>query len=593
MKWLTLARFFEQLEATASRNAMTELLAVLLEQAKAEEIKEVCYLALGQMGPLFAVQEFQLADKMVVKAIARAEKIEPAEVWRQYKLAGDLGTVAQQLKNQETTPESGQARNKKPRQRAGRQELSIRDVYEGLMVIANEQGSGSQERKVEGLAVLLESITSLEAKYIVRIVLGRLRLGFSDKTILDALSVIESGSKEVRERIETYYQMYPDIGTIALKLKQGGLKVLVSIQVTAGVPVMPALCQRLKTAEEMIKKMGKVFVEAKFDGTRVQIHLCKLPITNNQSPNGWRVKTFSRSLEETTWMFPELASVAEKIKAKEIIIDAEAVGYDPKSGRLKPFQETITRKRKHDIAEIRGQVPLKFFGFDLLFLDGESWLKKPLWERREKLKSLVESNEVLEIDEAIVTENPDELRQYHAQQLKLGYEGAVVKQWDGVYEPGRRGFNWVKFKEVETATGKLSDTIDAVVMGFYRGKGKRTKFGIGAFLVGVAAPDDGNIKTVAKIGTGLSDEQWREMKRRLDEQVSAEKPGDYMVDKTLEPDVWTEPKVVVEIAADEITKSPVHSAGWALRFPRLVRFRDDKSRQNITSAAELRAIKQG
>ena len=197
---------------------------------------------------------------------------------------------------------------------------------------------------------------------------------------------------------------------------------------------------------------------------------------------------------------------------------------------------------------------------------------------------------MLEVDNYVKASDPQSIRDYHLKQLHAGLEGAMIKQIDGVYSPGRTGFNWVKFKEVEDSQGKLSDTIDGVVMGYYKGRGKRSGFGIGAFLIGVL---DGNqrLVTLAKIGTGLSDEQWHEMKNRCGKNEVATKPLEYgEIDKTLLPDVWLNPHIVVEVAADEITQSPTHSAGIALRFPRLVCFRDDKSPSEATTVEELSNI---
>jgi DNA ligase-1 len=380
-----------------------------------------------------------------------------------------------------------------------------------------------------------------------------------------------------------------------------------------GVPIVPALCQRLKTANEMIEKMGTVLVEPKFDGTRVQIHYRRQATlrqaqgkTSDKRQAEWEVKTFSRTLDETSAMFPELMNLGKQIEANEVILDAEAVGVDPKTGRWLPFQDTITRKRIHNIADVSARVPLAFMVFDVVYVDGTSLLKRPLSERRAILETIIKPGKALRVTEAIETDNAEELRKFHAKQLKDGLEGAVVKQLDGIYEQGRRGFSWVKFKESESAQAKLSDTIDAVVMGFYRGKGKRAKFGIGAFLVGVADQglerrakskeqkfDTNKIVTITKIGNGLTDEQFGEMRKRLEAVVSMEKPEAYVVPESLYPDVWADPSVIVEVAADEITRSPTHTAGVALRFPRLVRFRDDKDVTNMTTLAELKSIGMG
>ncbi len=401
-------------------------------------------------------------------------------------------------------------------------------------------------------------------------------------TILDSLSWAKQGDKKLRPQLELAYQMKADIGKLAHTFLTQGEAGLDSFDIELGVPIAPALCQRLKTAQEMVDKMGKVYVEPKYDGTRVLIHIKK---------NGkeWQIRTFTRNLEESSHQFPELKNALDQIDANEVILDSEAVGYDAESDKLLPFQMTITRKRKHDIAETASAVPLRFFVFDILYKDGENYLHKPLHERKALLEKVIK-NGVFVKAPYIVTDNADELRNFHARQLADGLEGAVIKQYASEYQPGRRGFSWVKFKEEEGTTGKLTDTIDCVVMGYYRGQGKRTKFGIGAFLVGVHDPKSDTVRTIAKIGTGLSDEQWEETRKRCDALAVATKPNEYMVDDQLFTDVWCRPELVVEIAADEITNSPIHSAEKALRFPRLVKFRDDKTVEQATTLQELQSM---
>jgi DNA ligase-1 len=562
---------FSQLEDLASRNAMTELLSTWLSQVDETEIAMAVNLSLGQLAPLYERIEFNLAEKMVVRALSEAFAQSQALVWSAFKTSGDLGEVAFSLKQKQAIPEEN---------------ITLAEVYAQLKSLATDGGTGSQERKVTSLAQLLGSVDALGAKYIARIVAGRLRLGFSDMTVLDALSVMLGGNKSARKELELAYQVFPNVGEIARLTKRfGASEIAQKVQVTLGVPVVPALAQRLKTAKEMIDKMGKVMVEPKYDGTRVQIHV-------QTTPDFW-VRSFTRNLDESTAMFPELEQIGKQLSVSSVILDTEAVGVHPKSGKLLPFQMTITRKRKHGVAQAAHDVPLCFFTYDILYLDGKPLVHLPLHKRRELLETIVQPGNVLQLDPTLVTADPAKVKAFHLQQLSLGFEGAMVKKIDSPYQPGRKNWSWVKFKEVEESQGKLSDTIDAVVMGFYVGKGKRTKFGIGAFLVGVRDESQpGMIKTIAKIGTGLSDEQWRELKRRLEQEVSLSKPTAYEVASNLEPDVWVDPVVVVEIAADEITISPMHSAGVALRFPRLVTFRDDKSLEQATSLTEVKAIAQ-
>ena len=287
-------------------------------------------------------------------------------------------------------------------------------------------------------------------------------------------------------------------------------------------------------------------------------------------------------------MFPELKNIGDWIKGGDVILDTEAVGVDPKTGKVLPFQMTITRKRKHGIEETSKNVPLKFFVFDILAKDGRGLLERPYSERRKTLDETVGANKVLVVNGFERTSEAKEIERMHEQYLLEGHEGAVIKKWDGTYLPGRQGWNWVKIKEAQGSTGKLSDTFDLVVMGYYLGRGKRAGFGIGAFLVGLVR--EGRWVSVAKIGTGLSDEDFRELKKKLEKYSVKEMPKNYEVTGMLVPDIWVSPTVVVEIAADEITKSPAHAGGVALRFPRLVKFRDDKGPDQATTWKELKEI---
>lgn len=560
MQFSLLSDYFRRLEETPSRNQITMILAELFRHASSSEIGPICYLLQGRVAPLYEPVEFGVADKFMIRAIAKGTGATPERVVSEFRRTGDLGASAQEL--------SGQKKSS----------LSVRAVFERCVAITQESGAGSQEKKIELLAALFSDADSRSARYLARIPLGKLRLGFSDMTMLDGLSWMLAGDKSLRDELERVYNIRPDIGLLASEVKKHGSAGLSRVHATVGVPILAALCQRLPSASEMIEKMGEVAVEPKYDGVRVQIHM---------SPNG--VRTYSRNLENTTEMFPELQDIGKYIRADEVILDAEAVGVDPKSGTIMSFQQTTTRKRKHNIQLVMGTVPLKFFVFDILYKDRKDVLSLPLKSRRKLLEDVVKDNDMLVVSPQVVTESATTIRSYHETQRKAGLEGVVVKQWSSPYEPGRRGYHWVKFKEEEGKTGKLTDTVDAVVMGYYRGEGKRAGFGIGAFLVGVRHGEE--FVTVTKIGTGVSDELWRELKRQLDRLRARTRPTQYReVAKILTPDVWITPSVVVEVAADDITKSPSHGAGFALRFPRLVRIRTDKSPAQVTSVQEVHTM---
>jgi DNA ligase 1 len=564
MMFTDVASYFQNIEQESSRLLITKIVAELFNKVSSEEITAVCYLLIGRVGPLFDSKEFGMSDKFLVKAIARSMDIPMETVQDQFRKSGDLGTAAELLAQSQVREQ------KKP--------IGVLEVFSQLRAIQDIAGDGSQEKKIDAFASLLRCLDPQSLRFVVRIPLGKLRLGLSDMTILDGLSWMLTGDKTHRVELEAAYSVRPDIGSLAGIIKQYGVQGIKKIDVELGVPILPCLCQRVPTFVEMIEKMGEVLVEPKYDGVRVQIHFSQE-----------RVDTFSRNLETTTPMFPELADMKQHVSVQSCILDCEAVGVHPVTGDILPFQETTTRRRKHDIQEALEQVPLRFYVFDMVYKNGKSLLNTPLTERKKMLTEAILPNELLVLSPSIVTQDPEEIRSYHELQRQKGLEGIVVKKSLSAYEPGRKGYTWVKLKEEEGTQGKLSDTVDAVVMGYYRGEGKRTAFGMGAFLVGVRSDDQ--FMTVCKIGTGISDEMLEMLRIRLDALKSNLKPTRYVVNSPLlVPDVWVNPNVVVEIAGDDLTKSPTHSAGYAVRFPRLIRIREDKSPDQATTLEEIKQM---
>lgn len=579
MEFARLASFFQKLEETASRNEMTAILADLLSEAELSEVDKICYLLLGRLGPLYEAVEFQLAEKMMMRIIAVATNLTPDEIKREFSKLGDLGEVILKIKN------------KNQKLKIGSEGLEVSEVYARLLEVAKASGVGSQERKINLMVDLLRQVDLSAAKYLVRIPLGHLRLGLADKTIIDALSWMRTGSKKEKGLIEKAYFIYPDIGEIARRYKEKGIDGLKSVEPKIGVPILPALCERIPTVVGIIEKLGKIAAEPKYDGTRVQLHF-----DQKEQLEESQVRAFTRNLEEVTYMFPELSSaVFNEVKALDGILDGEVVGFNPETGEFLPFQETVQRKRKYGITEKAVEIPVKYFVFDLLYLNGESLLEKPYLERRRFLEQIFTpgiKERTFLISPQIITSDPERLLAYFEEQIAAGLEGLIVKKLNAPYEAGARGFDWIKFKREDKGT--LEDTIDAVVLGYYYGTGKRTEFGIGAFLAGVYDEKDDTFKTIAKIGTGLTDDEWRQMCEKCDKIKIAEKSARVIVAKELTPDVWVNPQMVVVIRADEITRSPIHTAGkggeepgFALRFPRLMDWRLDKSAEEATTVLEV------
>ena len=341
MKFSLLSVYISSIENTTLRNEMTRLLSEVFLKADVSEISELCYLLQGRVTPIYEPLEFGMADKFIIRAIAKAYDVPIDTVLREFKKHGDLGIVSQAVYN---------GTDKK---------LSITHVYRALRDIAECSGAGSQEQKIEQIAKLLQKVDKLSARYIVRIPLDKLRLGFSDVTIIDALSMMLAGDKSLRDKIESSFNVYPDMGFIAVELKKYGVQGLTHVRAKVGAPILSALCSRLPTADEMIEKMNTVSVEPKYDGIRVQIHYQRHGGPDRKP----KVTSYSRNLEQTTGMFPELLEIGNQLNADDVILDTEAVGMDPKTGARLSFQDTITRKRKHGIEKAQSEIPLTFFCF--------------------------------------------------------------------------------------------------------------------------------------------------------------------------------------------------------------------------------------
>jgi DNA ligase 1 len=561
-----LAQTFARLEAAGGRLAAVRLVTDLFGRARPGELAPVTYLLQGQLRPPFEGVEFGVGERLLARVVARAYDAGETDVERRYKRAGDLGLVAEGLA-------TARARTR----------LTVPRAYAALLAVARASGTGAVERKTRLLATLLDRASPLEARYLVRIVQGRLRLGVGDATIVEAVAAGALGDRRRKGVVERAYNVRSDLGGVVQLAYTRGESALARIAPRVGVPVRPALAQRLASASAIIARLGAVHVEPKYDGFRLQLHR-----------DGARVWAFSRRLENVSHMFPELtAGVLRQVAARRVILEGEAVGYDPKSGRFLPFQVTMTRKRKYQIAEAAARHPLRLFAFDLLHVNGRDLLPLPLRERHRRLAALVSGTTrgAVVVTEARVIDRAAELETYFETMLRRGLEGIVAKRPDAPYQAGARNFDWVKLKRAYQS--KLRDTVDVVLLGYLAGRGRRAAAGIGSLLAGVYDPAGDRFRTVAKIGSGPSDAQWRALRDALERYASTSRPA--RVDSLIVPDRWVEPRVVVEVLADEITRSPRHTCGksgdapgYALRFPRLLDgVRADKRAEDATTEREI------
>lgn len=563
MKFRKLVEYFENLENTSKRLEMYEILADLFRHASAEDIDKIIFLSQGQLMPPFHSLEIGISEKLLIRALAEASDSTNKKIEHIFKQSGDLGETAEKVMGN----------------RAG-YDLTVRQVYEELIDIAHTGGHGSVDIKIGMLANLFRGVSPGEAKFIARFITGRLRLGIGDPTALESLA-LSAGSRELRADLERAYNLCSDLGLVAKMLIEQGIEGVRKIKVQVGYPIRMALCERLSSSEDIIQKINKAAIEAKYDGFRVQCH-----------KNGGSVELFSRNLERTTPMFPEISdAIRRNIHADTLIIEGEALAYNEETGELFPFQVTIQRKRKHGIEALSKELPLKFFVFDLLYLDGVDYTEKSFLERRKKLESIIKKNAIIEPSEMFITDKSSEVFKYFESAIERGLEGVVAKRLDAPYSAGARNFNWIKLKR--SYKGALSDTIDVCIVGYFRGKGARAKLGLGALLGAVYDPADDTFRTVSKIGSGFKEDEFSEMKKLLDEiEIKHKHPR---VDSVINADIWVEPKYVITVMADEITRSPSHTAGrnnedigYALRFPRSTGFiRFDKKPEDANSVQEI------
>jgi DNA ligase 1 len=565
MRFREAALVFGELEEVRSRGKLVQLVAALLGRAGTADRERTTHLLQGQLRPPYEGLEIGLGEKLLVTTLARAYGVTRPAVTRRLGRLGDLGLVAAALA---------------PAARG--QPITLKQAYDTLLAVARTSGTGAIERKTRRLAELLRRAEPLEARFLVRIAQGRLRLGVGDQTILEAAALGALGDRRHKPLLEHAYNRRADLAGIVCLAYRQGARGLAAVTPQPGIPVRPALAQRLPSAQAIIARLGTVQLEPKYDGFRLQLHR-----------DGSRIWAFSRRLENVTAMFPDLVgALRRQLGSRRAIIEGEAVVHNPETGEFLPFQVTMTRKRKTGIAEAVERYPLRLFAFDLLYAGRRSCLNWPQRRRSRELRRLIRgaSDAPITVTETYSTSRPDQLEAYFEEMVHRGLEGVVAKRPDAAYQAGARGYDWVKLKRAYQS--RLRDTVDLVLVGYLRGRGRRAALGIGSLLAAVYDPSRDRFRTVAKIGSGLSERAWKELRARLDQDATRSRPR--RVDSLITPDVWVIPRVVVEVLADEITRSPSHTCGktasahgFALRFPRVLGERPDKSPEDATTEAEI------
>jgi DNA ligase-1 len=573
LQYAVIADGYEKIESTTKRLEMTELLVDLLRNTPKQVIGKVAYLTQGRIYPDFVGVEIGVAEKLAVKALARASGRREGEIEEDLKRSGDVGETAQKFIADKRQVTFFQER------------LTVEKTYETIDKIAKASGSGAVDLKLSLLAGLLAAATPKEAKYIMRTVTGNLRLGIADMTVLDSLAIAYGGGKEAREYVERAYNICSDLGRVAETLVQKGLEGIKEFRVTIDEPIRPMLAERLSSPEEILEKLGgKCVAEYKYDGERLQAH-----------KRGDSVTLYSRRLESISSQYPDAVELFKKcVMAKEAILECECVAVDLDSGEMRPFQELMHRRRKYGIVKAIEDYPVSLFTFEALFVNGKDLTLEPYPARRRMLEKIIKENERVRIAQHIVTGDKRELEKFFLKAIQDGCEGLVCKSVakDSVYQAGARGWLWIKYKR--DYKSEMTDTVDLVVVGAFHGRGKRAGT-YGALLLAAYDSENDTFETVTKCGTGFTDEDLAKLPKLLEKHVVLHKHP--RVNSTLEADVWFEPAVAIEILGAEITLSPIHTcamdsvrrgSGLAIRFPRFTgNYRLDKSAEDATTASEI------
>jgi len=560
------------MEQTTSRLELTNYLVTLFKNTPSDLVDKIIYLIQGKIRPDYEGIEMGIAEKMIIRIISQISNISNDEVYRQYREKGDLGSVAEAiLKNKIQTT-------------LFNEKVTIERIYLVFDKIAKTTGKGSQETKIKLFASLFNDSSPEECKYIIRFALGTLRLGIADSTIMDALALAYTSDKKNRKILESAYNVSSDLGRVSKILAKQGLKAVSTIKIELFIPIRPMLAERVQTSKEALEKVsGKAAVEFKLDGERVQIHR-----------RDKKVQIFSRSLENITHYYPDVAEASRTITLRIFIIEAEVVAINKYTEEFLPFQELMHRRRKYDIDKNVENYPVSVNVFDILYASGRDKTNLPYIERRALLKDTI-TNTVdrrLTLIQQRIVSSVDQLEKFMAKSIEYGCEGLMVKQTNSPYRAGARGFAWIKIKREYRS--ELVDTLDLVIIGGSYGRGRRVGR-YGALLLAVYDKNENVFKSVCKVGSGFTDEVLEELFTDL---------GKYMIPKKhprvyskLEMNTWFIPTIVIEIIASEITLSPEYDAGMdsirkgfglSLRFPKFTKkIRRDKNPQDITDEFEL------
>ena len=565
------------MESTRKRLELTQFLVELFEKTPHDVISKIVYLIQGKLRPDFEGIELGVAEKLAIRAISKSSGIPIKKIEEEYRKSGDLGHASSTILEQKTQTTFLV------------EDITVERVYETLFKIAKLGGSRSQDMKMKYISSLLNDATPLEASFILKILLGTLRLGIAENTVMDALAVAFTGEKENRKKLQYAYNVSSDLGKVAETIATKGLEGIEKFEITLFNPIRPMLADRVKSEAEAIEKMGNEFAaEYKLDGERVQLHI-----------EGDKVMLFSRSLENIESYYPDIIErIPRNIQADDIILEAEAVAINENTGEFLPFQELMHRRRKYKIEKAVTEYPISVNFFDVLYCNGKNCIELNYKERRGILEKHVKEDEFAKYIPMSIVKNENEIEDFMENSINAGSEGLMLKMLDKPYQAGSRGSHWLKLKR--EYRNELGDSLDLVVIGGYFGKGRRTG-NYGTLLLATYDEDEDTFPSICKVGTGFSDESLDQLYQILHPKVSIKKNS--RIISEMDADVWFEPELVIEVVASEITLSPIHKAamdvirkdtGLALRFPKFTgKIRVEKAVEDASTNEEVITLYKG
>jgi len=574
MEFSIISELFEMMEKTTKRIELTNILVELLKKTPKKIIPNVVYLLQGIIRPNFEGVELGIAEKLAIRAISKSAGLPIKKIEDDYRDGGDLGLTASnilKIKTQTTFTA---------------EKITVERVYETLFRIARLEGKGSQDLKMKYISSLLNDATPLEAKFVIKILLGTLRLGIAENTVMDALAIAFTGKKENRVQIENAYNVSSDLGKVSLIVATDGIDEIKKFKISLFSPIRPMLADRVQSEKDVIRKMPEQFVaEYKLDGERVQIH--------KQSD---KIVLFSRRLENITQYYPDIVErIGKTLNVNEGVFEAEIVPINENTGEFLPFQELMHRRRKYKLDKAVSQYPITVNFFDVLYYDKKDCLNLEYSERRKILEQIVHEDNFSKLVPMLFVKNENEVEDFLENSINAGCEGLMLKDPSAPYRAGMRGSNWLKLKR--EYRNELGDSLDLIVIGAYFGRGRRTGL-YGTLLLATYNPENDNLPSICKVGTGFTDESLDQLYQILSNKVTLKKNP--RIVSEMEADIWFEPELVLEIVASEITLSPIHktgldlirkSSGFALRFPKFTgKIRYEKAAEDASTGEEVFAL---